>query len=538
MSWIDKLELEKAIREICEDERQGKDLCIDPLRFEDLTIESVREILVKTVKERVKKGARVNALIKIDVPKSNYILRPGARPGILDWVVYQAVVNFIGGEIYKLIPDCSYSFNRFREQFKRKKRKRKIEHWLDFENKALEYSKKYDYMLVTDITSFFENISLNVLKERLLTLGASGASNDYASGVNYLIESILKLWTTNSKVEDFGLPQGPSASAVLADIYLYRVDREMKINKIVYIRYMDDIRIFTKTKADLKKALKCLVRSLRDLKLNLNSKKTDCYHTQDSESLKRVFDPEKSKLDLIDSAFKSKMRDQIILVRPLIYELYIKARDEKNPFKERHMKFFISHSIILMKFGLLPNRVAVKLSTVFINLFEDKPHLTDLICWFLLAVCDYDKSLKTPIKRKLLKFIKDSSKNIYEWQEMWIVDTLRQLDTLTPEELRILKREVNNHELCQGQLALMLGQGGNPDDREELLNKIKVGGAQNDQIRYLSLGAQEMHRDVKKQILQKIPEYFREYLERLSTPKYGSIYSLSRIKLDIEYSEY
>jgi len=538
MSWIDKLKLEEAIREICKDERQGKDFCIDPLRFDDITIEPVREILVKTVKERVKKDARVNALIEIDVPKSNYILRPGARPGILDWVVYQAVVNFIGGEIYKLIPDCSYSFNVFRQQFKRKKRKREIEHWIDFENKVLEYSKKYDYMLVTDITSFFENISLNVLKERLLTLGASGASNDYASGVKYLIENILKLWTTNSKVEDFGLPQGPTASSVLADIYLYLVDREMKSHKIVYIRYMDDIRIFTKTNADLKRALICLVRSLRDLKLNLNSKKTDRYHTQDSESLKRVFDPEKSKLDLIDRAFKSKMSDQIILVRPLLYELYTKARDEKNPFKERYMKFFISHSIVLMKFGLLPNRVAVKLSTIFINLFEDKPHLTDRFCLFLLAVCDYEKSLKTPIKRKLLKFIKDSSKNIYEWQEMWIVDTLRQLDTLTPEELKILKRVANTHELCQGQLALMLGQCGNPDDREKLLNKIKVGGAQNDQIRYLSLGVQEMHRDFRNQISQKIPEYFREYLKRLGNPKYGFIYSLSRIELDIEYSQY
>jgi len=535
MSWIDKLDLEKAIKEICEDERQGKDFCIDPLRFEDLTIESVREILVKTAKERIKKGAQVNALIEIDVPKSNYILRPGARPGILDWVVYQAVVNFIGGEIYKLIPDCSYSFNRFREQFKRKRQKRKIEHWLDFENKVLEYSKQYDYMLVTDITSFFENISLNVLRERLLTLRAS---NDYASGVNYLVENILKPWTTNSKVEDFGLPQGPSASSILADIYLYQVDRDMKINKIVYIRYMDDIRIFTKTKADLKRALICLVRSLRDLKLNLNSKKTDRYHTQDSESLKRVFDPERSKLDLIDRAFKSKKSDQIILVRPLVYELYIKARDEKNPFKERHMKFFISHSIGLMKFGLLPNKSAVKLSTVFINLLEDKPHLTDLICFFLLAVCDYDKSLKAPIKRNLLKFIKDSSRNIYEWQEMWIMDTLRQLGTLTPEESRILKGVGNTHGLCLGQLALMLGQGGNPDDREELLNKIKVGGAQNDEIRYLSLGVQEMHRSVKNQILQKIPEYFREYLERLSNPKYGFIYSLSRIELDTEYSEY
>lgn len=47
-----------------------------------------------------------------------------------------------------------------------------------------------------------------------------------------------------------------------------------------------------------------------------------------------------------------------------------------------------------------------------------------------------------------------------------------------------------------------------------------------------------MHKDIKKQISQRIPEYFREYLGRLSGPKYGFIYSLSRIELDIDYTEY
>lgn len=350
MNWIDKLNFEKAVKEICENERQGKDLCIDPLRFEDLSMEIVRNILIKEVEEKIKKGVRLESLIEIDVPKSNYILRPGARPNILDWAIYQVTVNFIGEKIYKLIPDCSYSFNGFREQFKQGKRRRKIYHWLDFENKALEYSKRYRYMLVTDITSFYENISLDVLKERLLILNTI---SDYASGVNYLIENILKPWTTNNKVNDFGLPQGPSASSILADVYLYPVDREMKSNRITYIRYMDDIKIFTETKADLKRALKCLVKSLRDLKLNLNAKKTDIYDTQDSESLKRVFDPERSRLDLIDRAFKAKKAELIHLVTPFLFELFEMASNSKDTFSERHLKFFLSHSIDLMKFELL-----------------------------------------------------------------------------------------------------------------------------------------------------------------------------------------
>lgn len=538
MSWIDKLKFDEAVKEICEDERQGKDLCLDPLRFEDLSIKSVKELSIRSVNEKIKRGHSIESLIEIDIPKSNYILRPGARPNILDWMMYQAIVNFIGKSIHKFIPYCSYSFNKFRERFRRGKKKRKIDYWLDFENKALEYSKKYRYMLVTDISSFFENISLDVLKGRLLILKTD---TDYVSAVNFLIENILKPWTNTklNKVKDFGLPQGPRASSILADIYLYPVDREMRENKIIFFRYMDDMRIFTKTKAHLKIALKHLVRSLRELKLNLNAKKTDIYDTKDSESLKRVFDPERSRLDLIDKAFKSKKKEQIILAVPLLYELFSIAKDVRNPFKERHIKFFISHSIDLMKFGLLPKKVAGKLSTYFISLFEDKPHLTDIICWFLLSACDYDKSLNNLVKDKLLKFIKDPSKNIYEWQEMWILDTLRQLNNLITKDLKVLKRAMDHHELCQGQLALILGRDGKPDDREELLNKIKTVDLKNDQIRYFSLGVQEMHKDIKNQVLGKIPDYFKEYLKRLSRPKYGFVYSLSRVELDIEYySEY
>lgn len=531
MNWIAKLNFKKAIKEILKDEKEGKDFCLDPLRFEDISISSVKEKVIESCVCKVGK-THIESLIEVDSPKSNFIIRPCARPNILDWVIYQSIVNFIGENIYESIPDCSYSFNIFREQFKRSKKKRRMDHWLDFDNKALEDSKKYKYMLVTDITSFFENISLNVLRERLLTLSNNG---DYVPSANFLIENILKPWTAKNKIRDFGLPQGPMASSILADIFLYSVDKEMKKNRITFIRYMDDMRVFTKTKGDLKLALKKLVKALRELKLNLNAKKTDIYETDDVESLKKVFDSEKGRLNLIEQAFKSKKLEQVVLVIPSLNELLPISKDIKNAFRERHIKFFISHKIDLMKFELLEKKEVEELNNYFIGLLEDKPYLTNIICWFLLSACWYVRALKSQIKDKLLIFIRDTSKNIYEWQEMWILDTLRQLNNFTLRDLKSLKRNVNAHELCQGQLALILGQCNNPDYKEELLNKIKTSGIQNDQIRYFALAIQEMHKDVKMDILGKIPEYFKDYLSRLKNPRYGFIYSPSRIDLDIEY---
>lgn len=533
MGWIEKLDFEEAMREILKYEREGEDLCLDPLRFEELSISSVRKKLIESIYEKLRRNRPVEPLIEIDVPKPNYILRPGARPHIVDWIIYEALTNFIGKKVYKHIPDCSYSFNKFRAKFRRgkKKKKRDIDYWLDFENKAIEYSRKYRYMLVTDITSFFENISLTVLRERLLTIETS---EEYVSAVNYLIENLLKPWTENNRVKDFGLPQGPPASHILADIYLYPVDREMREKRIVFFRYMDDIRIFTKTKTDLKKSLKYLVRALRDLKLNLNPKKTYIFDTSEADSLKKVFDPEKRKLNFIAEAFKSKNADQIIIEKRSLFDLFSKAKDPNNPFRERYFRFFISRSIDLMKFDLLEKTKIRELVTYFISLFEDEPHLTKHICWFLIAACNYDESLKNQIKDDLIKFI-SSSKNIYEWQEMWILDTLRQLNNLTSRDLRILKGKANSHELCQGQLALILGQSGNPDYREELLSKIKSEKVKSDHFRYFALAIQEMHEEVKRSVLRRVPAYFIEYLSKLHRPKYGFVYALSKIELEFEF---
>ena len=99
--------------------------------------------------------------------------------------------------------------------------------------------------------------------------------------VNYLEENghgiqllfgLLETWS-RERIRGYGLPQGPPASAFLADIFLDYVDRRMEKYE-GYFRYMDDIRIFCKREIDAKLALKDLIIALRDLKLNINAKKT------------------------------------------------------------------------------------------------------------------------------------------------------------------------------------------------------------------------------------------------------------------------
>jgi len=70
-----------------------------------------------------------------------------------------------------------------------------------------------------------------------------------------------------------------------------------------YFRYMDDIRIFCKREIEAKIALKDLIIALKNVKLNINAKKTSILKGGEIEE--KLFDPHKSLLDIIDTLMKS-----------------------------------------------------------------------------------------------------------------------------------------------------------------------------------------------------------------------------------------
>jgi hypothetical protein len=71
------------------------------------------------------------------------------------------------------------------------------------------------------------------------------------------------------------VPQGLSASDVLAKVYLNPIDQGMVDAQINYIRYVDDMRLFCAEVPACKKALMFLTQSLRRRGLNLQSAKTE-----------------------------------------------------------------------------------------------------------------------------------------------------------------------------------------------------------------------------------------------------------------------
>ena len=108
------LQLDNAFNRVLKEEKKGRKLIPDPLCFcdcQDLKDE-IRGRITKSLDVENYEG---HSLLKMDVPKNNFCIRPGAVPNLEDWIVYDAFANYVGYRSdANLSPVVSsYRFNKF-----------------------------------------------------------------------------------------------------------------------------------------------------------------------------------------------------------------------------------------------------------------------------------------------------------------------------------------------------------------------------------------------------------------------------------------
>lgn len=84
-------------------------------------------------------------------------------------------------------------------------------------------------------------------------------------------------------------------------------------------------------------------------------------------------------------------------------------------------------------------------------------------------------------KKQLIKFLKGRN-NIYEWQEMHILDCLLRFTSFSQAELSLFRKiafDRDKHSLCRAKALLLLGKFGSEHERYELTTKF------NDEADYL-----------------------------------------------------
>lgn len=145
-----------------------------------------------------------------------------------------------------------------------------------FRKKSGELSRKRkgEWKVVTDIANFFDRIGNHSLENHLLDIGCDKKHVT-------LLREMLYFWSGDRR--SYGVPVGSDASRIISEAVLVDIDRKLKESNIVFVRYVDDYRLFAKTRADAYKALQILTTLLADEGLTINGKKTFIYEILDSE---------------------------------------------------------------------------------------------------------------------------------------------------------------------------------------------------------------------------------------------------------------
>ncbi|HVY23723.1 MAG TPA: RNA-directed DNA polymerase [Steroidobacteraceae bacterium] len=180
--------------------------------------------------------------------------------------------------------------------------------WRAFGDKTEQLADEFEFVLVTDITDFYNQIYLHRLNNAIEL--ADAALKPLADDIEVFLGAL------NSKNSQ-GVPVGPAASIIFSEAVLIDVDRFITDQGAPHTRYVDDIRVFSNSERTLRTILERLTMYLyENHRLTISSEKTrienakefvekqlhNQYATEKSEILEElhVFNPYTGEVEILD----------------------------------------------------------------------------------------------------------------------------------------------------------------------------------------------------------------------------------------------
>lgn len=327
---------DKLFKELCKHEviRVGwhlaqrdsrDDFVTDPISHADFAA-NLTDRLEFIIEQVQTERYRPKHLLEIDIPKSGLSVRPGNVLPIEEASLLHAMVYLLAPLLDKKLNDAVYSYRLHPEWKKRVKKRDSLfrevpvefpflkrrtirsvdpfeawyEAWPDFEKQAIKAAiqEGFTHLTKTDISAYFENIDLNKLEAQMRTL----LRND-EERIMQMLFRVLRGWTRTTTI-DRGIPQGNEVSSFLGNLYLIPLDEALtkfcKSKKAKWFRYVDDVKVFTRSERDAREAVFLINKVLRDLHLNLQGSKT---RILSGESLKEELD--NSQMRLVGDALEA-----------------------------------------------------------------------------------------------------------------------------------------------------------------------------------------------------------------------------------------
>jgi hypothetical protein len=457
MSLSGALDLEKAFRRLQQDKRD--DVWPDIVGYRDYRREL--ETNLESLKDKITAPGSYQASLPlgINLPKRGFTLRPGIMPLLEDRILYQAIADLLAPNFHA--ESCVYSNRLSGDPTSTRMFIQGVQLWLAFQDQVATLCGEYPYVVEADITAYFDHIIHDLLLHRIDDLFRDHVDRPLLREAKQLLQRLWRRWSRGRY--RFGIPQVNDPSSFFGNLYLDELDKWMCRHGYIFLRYVDDMRIFAEDEPSARRALADLIVELRKMGLYVASAKTAI---KESDEVLEQLGEGRQRIDAIEAELNSGVAERVEEAALLLEQFFTELVDDPNRFNDRHFRYCVNRFKRLRASGLGEEMHARVIDEVLERL-KSMPYSTDIFADYL-SLFPQDEN----VQESVLEFL-EGPYNIYPWQEMLLLELLIRSDIssdLRDRALEIARAAAHRsgHPACRAKALILWGKNGDYADRREI----------------------------------------------------------------------
>jgi len=514
MSLSEALDLRKAFRRLQQDKRD--DAWPDVVGYRDYRREKETNLESLSAKVAVPGSYQASLPLGIDLPKRGFTLRPGIVPLVEDRILYQAIADLLAPHFQAEPCVCS---NRLSSNPNSARMfVQGVQQWLEFQDRVATLCGEYPYVVETDIAAYFDHISHDLLLNRIGDLFRDQIDRLLLREAKQLLKRLWSRWSRNRY--RFGIPQMNDASSFFGNLYLDELDKWMTRHGYIFLRYVDDMRIFAEDEPSARKALADLIVELRKMRLYVASIKTAI--KESTEVLEQLGEG-RQRIDAIETELNSRVAERVEGAALLLEQFFTELVDDPEQFNDRHFRYCVNRFKRLRASGL-GEEIHARVIDEVLERLKSMPYSTDIFVDYLSTFPEDEN-----VQQSVLEFL-ESPYNIYPWQEMLLLELLLRSNigpAFINRAMTIARTAAHRsrHPACRAKALILWGKNGDYADRREI-RELYYDEPRVDVRRAIAVAIQEMQKSERDNFYKNTTSSSEpvrmtsEYVQSLPEPTY------------------